>query len=352
MGEGDDAGREASDDPFAELRAAGFFDGAPHEPSAEERMRLAERRSRQADLQRRLAEEAEHERRLAERDRKVQRRTGTTAWSVGSSKYRNLIAPAVLLLLLGAVSVAYLQRGGDSVASVFEPPTPRPSDYPPVDEEVADAPLGTPPPAPASPAAFEFIATQDEGDAPVTWDPCRPIRYVVNPAGAPPGADALVDEAIARASAATGLVFVNEGTTDEPWKKDRDPYQPDRYGEKWAPALIAWSNETEVPGLAGYIAGLGGPTARSVPGDAAGTMAYVSGQVVLDASDLGVAIGQPGGADGVRSVIQHEVGHMVGLDHVADPTQLMFSESTVLDWGSGDLAGLHELGSGPCFPEL
>lgn len=76
----------------------------------------------------------------------------------------------------------------------------------------------------------------------------------------------LLDEAIARTSAATGLVFVNEGTTDEVWAKDRDPYQPDRYGEKWAPAVIAWSNEADVPNLAGYIAGLGGPTGRSVPG--------------------------------------------------------------------------------------
>ena len=55
---------------------------------------------------------------------------------------------------------------------------------------------------------------------------------------------------------ATGLVFVNEGTTDEAWTKDREPYQPDRYGERWAPALIAWSDEGQVPGLAGYIAGM------------------------------------------------------------------------------------------------
>lgn len=53
--------------------------------------------------------------------------------------------------------------------------------------------------------------------------------------------------------------------------------------------------------------------------------------------------------------MQHELGHLVGLDHVADPTQLMYSEggpSQASDWGNGDLAGLNQLGSGGCFPDL
>lgn len=107
-----------------------------------------------------------------------------------------------------------------------------------------------------------------------------------------------------------------------------------------------------MPGLAGNVAGMGGGIARSVPNDAALTMGVVSGNVVLDAADLSNAMLQPGGVDGVRAVIQHELGHMVGLDHVADPTQLMYSESSVVDWGDGDLAGLNALGSGPCLPDL
>lgn len=351
MGEGNDRGAD-EDDPFAALRAAGLFDEAPREPSAEERARAAARQAREADLRRRLAEEAEHERRLEQRDRKQRRRTGTTAWSVGTSRYRNLIAPAVLVVVVGAIGFRFLQGGSDALVAIVQPTVPRPADYPPVDESAADAPLGTPPPAPASPGAYEFLLTQRGSDTPVTWDPCRPIRYVVNPAGAPPGADALLQEAIDRTAAATGLRFVNEGTTDESWTRNREPYQPDRYGETWAPALIAWSTDAEVPALAGYIAGLGGATARSVPDDPEGTMGFVTGEVLLDAGDLEVTLTQPGGADAVRSVIQHEVGHMVGLDHVADETQLMFSESLAGDWGTGDLAGLHALGSGPCLPDL
>ena len=84
-------------------------------------------------------------------------------------------------------------------------------------------------------------------------------------------------------------------------------------------------------------------------------MVHVSGTVVLDASDLGAILGQPGGPERVRAVIQHELGHLVGLDHVADVTQLMYSEGNDLqsgDWANGDLAGLHQLGSGPCAPSV
>lgn len=259
-----------------------------------------------------------------------------------------------MLALLGGLY--WMGNRNDSVASVAGPSlTPqRPDSYPPVDESVAGEPLGAPPDAPQPAGPFEFAMTQESGEAPVAYDPCRPVRYVVNDAGAPPGSEGLIDDAIARTAAATGLVFVSEGSTSETWSKNREAYQPDRYDDRWAPVLITWSNDTEVPGLAGYIAGMGGSTPRQDPTDPAGTLAYVTGQVVLDAADLGPALTQPGGADAVRSVIQHELGHLVGLDHVADPTQLMYSEGNtqVGDWAAGDLAGLHQLGTGECLPEL
>jgi hypothetical protein len=147
---------------------------------------------------------------------------------------------------------------------------------------------------------------------------------------------------------------VSEGTTPETWSKDREPYQPELYDERWAPVLITWSDQSQVPDLAGYIAGVAGSTPRPDPTEPAGTLAYVTGQVVLDAADLGPALSQSGGADAARAVIQHELGHLVGLDHVADETQLMYSEGNtqVGDWGTGDLAGLHALGTGECLPEL
>jgi len=120
-------------------------------------------------------------------------------------------------------------------------------------------------------------------------------------------------------------------------------------------AAFAWTTQAEVPGLAGYIAGLAGPAGAPDPSDSTGTLAWVTGQVALDAEDLGAGLSLPGGDIRARAVIQHELGHLVGLDHVADPAQLMYSEGNdaqVGDWGSGDLAGLHQLGKGECLPEL
>jgi predicted Zn-dependent protease len=45
----------------------------------------------------------------------------------------------------------------------------------------------------------------------------------------------------------------------------------------------------------------------------------------------------------------HELGHVVGLNHAADPRELMFPSATyVIDWGPGDLQGLAAAGAGPC----
>jgi hypothetical protein len=62
----------------------------------------------------------------------------------------------------------------------------------------------------------------------------------------------------------------------------------------------------------------------------------------------------PGGRDIVRGIIQHELAHLVGLDHVNDPEQLMFAQTQpgVTDFAAGDLTGLSVLGTGPCAPEI
>jgi hypothetical protein len=350
----DDAGNELSDDDLARLLDPEFAAGpAIREPTAGERAEQAVRAARRADLQRRLEEEeARKAREEKDRRRQERRERGGRADRRG---IRMAIGLFVVVALLAGVGFALLRRNEKPATTTAANRTAttqgRPEGYPPATKE-ASKPLGSPPPLPTATGPFEFLVTQPQSKRPVGWDPCRPVRYVINPAGAPPGGVQLIQDAVAKTSAATGLQFQYEGATTEKWSKNREPYQPDRYGQEWAPALIAWGTEKDVPGLAGYIAGISGGDPRYDLKDR-NREVFVSGHSVLDAQDLGttIAAGHP---ELARAVIQHEMGHLVGLDHVADPTQLMYSETTpqVLDWGAGDLRGLHALGTGECMPDV
>lgn len=80
---------------------------------------------------------------------------------------------------------------------------------------------------------------------------------------------------------------------------------------------------------------------------------FVTGAVQLDAAKLGALIGQPNGPQSVQAIILHEVGHLLGLAHVNDPTQLMYARgSLATDYALGDLAGLGRLGATTCDPWL
>ncbi|SKB55138.1 hypothetical protein SAMN05660473_01305 [Arthrobacter sp. 49Tsu3.1M3] len=220
---------------------------------------------------------------------------------------------------------------------------------PPPGVDAANSPLGSPPVSSGS-HAYALHPAPDGIQGFAAYDPCRPVHYVVRPDNGPPGAERLISEAVDEVSAATGLHFAADGVTSEAPTEQRKTYQPDRYGRRWAPVLIAWSSPEEVPQLAGNVAGRGGSTAVSVSGRRA---ALVSGQVALDAPDLARIMLRPDGPAYVRAVILHELGHVVGLDHVDDPTQLMHAENSGLTgFAAGDLAGLALLGSGPCVPEL
>ncbi len=221
-------------------------------------------------------------------------------------------------------------------------------DRPTPGREASPEPLGGPGAAPGT-GTHAFSEVQDDGVTPVAYDPCRPLHYVVAPEGAPPDADVLVAEAVARVSAATGLRFVADGTTDETWSEQRPAYQPDRYGDRWAPVLVSWGTPEEVPGLAGTVAGLGGSRAVS----AGGPWVYVTGAVTLDAGWTSGVLLSPAGRDAVRAVLVHEFGHVLGLDHVDDPGELMSPvNQDRVDLGPGDLAGLARLGRGACEPAL
>ncbi len=102
--------------------------------------------------------------------------------------------------------------------------------YPPLPQD-AKAGRILPPVTDAPTGAHAFIQTTPDG-RPVTYDPCRPIHYVVNPTGMPDGGLELVRMAVREISAASGLAFAEDGVTLESLVEGRKARQPERYGDR------------------------------------------------------------------------------------------------------------------------
>lgn len=228
----------------------------------------------------------------------------------------------------GRASMAGARSTGPDGDAVPVPADARPSRWLPL------------PPAVPGDGGYALLFT-DQGEA--RWDPCRPVHYVVRPDGAPPGGDALVRAAFAQLSSATGLVFVDDGPTNELPIDTRDPVQSERYGMRWAPVLVAWSDAVASPALAGEVVGYAG----AHPGDPDGRgRRLLTGTVVLDAPQFA----EISDVAATASIVLHELGHLAGLDHVEDPADTMAPSSPSLGaYTAGALRGLRRLGDGRCF---
>ncbi len=316
-------------------------------------------------------------RRLRDLDR-ADAATGRASFGFGMPARRRNWGPLVLVLVVALIGggiyswvrfgpgkagdqqLASGLGGGGSAAS----PVPSGSASPDPAESVRAVPppgvgelpkpIGHPAAAPAGAGGYAFELTQAGSlTAPVSWDPCRPIHYVVS-GTAPAGAEQFVTQSVAEISRATGLRFITDGpTTEQPTSAVRPSYQPKRYGKRWAPLLIAWTSPAQEADLAGSIIGLGGSSPMSSEDN---RLTYVTGRVSLDAPQIGEQLAQGGPAAGpvMRAVVLHELGHAMGLAHVTDSSQVMYPEGSlqVTDLGAGDLRGLAALGAGTCEPSI
>lgn len=182
--------------------------------------------------------------------------------------------------------------------------------------------------------AYAFMNVQADGKTPVSYSSCRPIPIRVDPADAPPGYLELYRTAIRHTAEATGLRF-------------RDLSAPGARPVRGVPPVtVRWASAVEVADFGGDQVGFGG---SNVLEDGSGVSRYVSGQVVLDA-DAFDRITDRGDTTTAQGIIDHEFGHLVGLDHVDDPSELMNAEYVgQRGFGPGDLAGLAALGTAvPC----
>ncbi|MDQ4068936.1 MAG: matrixin family metalloprotease [Actinomycetota bacterium] len=202
------------------------------------------------------------------------------------------------------------------------------------------------------PVDYAFLEARQGGCHPVRFNPCEPIHYVVNAALAPPGALDDFQEAVRRVEAATGLTFVNDGPTDEPASVRRPRSLPERYGNRWAPVLIVWDH---------------GARHRMEPTNPAGGRSFpvdgvsVSGVLIVNVEAIAQDHGRTRPANGFGEgttwgrVFLHELGHLVGLGHVARSDQIMFAELGVQEgeaaFRAGDLNGLRLIGrEAGCLP--
>lgn len=284
------------------------------------------------------------------------RATGRTRRKSGPRRFGRTLRAVVVTVAAVALPIgAVIALGAASTDSAA--PAGGAVPFPTAGFEEADGPIGVAAPAPAGPDSYRFVQTQPRSAEPVTWNPCRPIHYATSGI-APVEGQEILASAFRRLHDVTGFQFVNDGPTSEPAVESRVPFQPGRYGDRWAPVLVAWTTPGDVPELGGPTIGRGG--ALSVSGDG-GRRTYVSATLFLDrpqveseladASAHGTSVTRRAQ---LRAVMLHELGHVFGLDHVDDPSQLMFPTMrlAITDFGVGDLRGLHALATGPCAPTL
>ena len=181
---------------------------------------------------------------------------------------------------------------------------------------------------------------------PVQWLACRAIAYRINPAGEPAGMTPVITSVMSSIGKQTGVAFVYAGTTTHTFDATTfDRHTPTIY--------FAFTGKHDVAGQhfawPGQI-GVGGPAAAWYVTSSGGTFeAMTYGRVLLYTGFKGT---RTGSGSTWQSLITHEVGHVLNLDHRTSDRDAMYPSLTGNSPGrfsAGEVATLkHSLRTSSC----
>jgi hypothetical protein len=179
------------------------------------------------------------------------------------------------------------------------------------------------------------------GGKPVRWNPCATIHWRFRTTYAPAGGYYYVRDAINRISLATGIRFRYDGpTTATPTSK----WLPTSTSNI-RPLLIGWTDGNHSDLLRGLPRGVLGVSRTAYFGatvDGRQVAATKAAVIALDRTDKLRMTGSVSWS----AVLQHELAHAMGLDHVGNSRQLMYPmlQRNVYGLQYGDRLGLYRLG--------
>jgi hypothetical protein len=195
-------------------------------------------------------------------------------------------------------------------------------------------------------SSTSFSLNYNKNGSVTRWDPCGgDIHVRVNAASGGTGALTDAQAALSAISRASGLHLIYDGTTSFVPSASNSASQP-------AAIVIAWAAPGTGAGLSDYYqsgaVGEGGWRSSGVSNDGGATWTWkiTQGFVVLDPAVTlsgGFGNGQSRGA-----LLLHELGHVAGLGHTSDASQVMYPvlrSSSYGSYGAGDLGGLTAVGA-------